>query len=659
MYDKRPETCSIQHYFHGIAKKYNYLIERRTFQMTRLFFYKYSICQTATHNLPYYNKISTFVFYKNKYTQHTMRKRFFTFILLIVNLFILRAQHIPQHISYTQIYDYIDELAADGFIQVNSVVRPYTRDFIAEKLLEAQAHTDKMSKRQKADLRFYLNDYAIERDTLPKTYVHWTDKKSFDLSLVQPAFHYTDSNFKCRIVPLLGMDIIANQKGAVVKRWYGADLQMDIVNHVSVYANLRDNSFNGSWFLSDKYFPTATDKMYGARLSQPLYLNNLPGCEYKEASYGGDYSDMRGGIVAYCKWGSIGLIKDNIIWGDSYNCSNILSGRAPSFPMITLNIKPVKWFEVNYIHGWLVSNVLDSTNYYLENVGTDTEKKHYRPHNKFIAANMLTFTPIPKLDLSVGNAIIYAEQNVQPAYFIPIAFYKSIDHFLTKGTKTENQNSQLFINISSRNIPHLHLFASAFVDEIKFARFKPSNPQTNPISYKAGFNLTNWPLKNLSLVAEYTRSNIICYKHSIETLSWKSSSYILGHYLGDNAQEIFVSLRYRPIRSLYFDLSYTNAQKGNDYDYLRSNIIEIISQKTMQDIVWKQDLVSFDAIYEIFNNCYAKINISYNHARSSQPSSEPIEGEVRLTAQEYLDRYTPVFYQGKNITFTCGLNFGF
>ena len=79
----------------------------------------------------------------------------------------------------------------------------------------------------------------------------------------------------------------------------------------------------------------------------------------------------------------------------------------------------------------------------------------------------------------------------------------------------------------------------------------------------------------------------------------------------------------------------------------------------MQDIVWKQDLVSFDAIYEIFNNCYAKINISYNHARSSQPSSEPIEGEVRLTAQEYLDRYTPVFYQGKNITFTCGLNFGF
>ena len=518
-----------------------------------------------------------------------MRKRFPIITILIINWFILNAQHIPQHISYTQIYDYIDELAADGFIQVNSVVRPYTRDF-AEKLQEAQAYTDKMSKRQKADLYFYLNDYAIERDTLPKTYVHWTDKKSFDLSLLQPAFHYTDSNFKCRIVPLLGMDIIANQKGAVVKRWYGADLQMDIVNHVSIYANLRDNSFNGSWFLSDKYFPSATDKMYGARLSQPLFLNNLPGCEYKEASYGGDYSDMRGGIIAYCKWGSIGLIKDNITWGDSYNCSNILSGRAPSFPMITLNIKPVKWFELNYIHGWLVSNVLDSTNYYLENVGTDTEKKHYRPHNKFIAANMLTFTPIPKLDLSVGNAIIYAEQNVQPAYFIPIAFYKSIDHFLTKGTRTENQNSQLFINISSRNIPHLHLFA---------------------------------------------------------------------HYLGDNAQEIFVSLRYRPIRSLYFDLSYTNAQKGNEYDYLRSNIIEIISQKPMQDVVWKQDLVSFDAIYEIFNNCYAKINISYNHARSSQPSSEPIEGEVRLTAQEYLDRYTPVFYQGKNITFTCGLNFGF
>ncbi len=586
-------------------------------------------------------------------------KRFLTLMIGAITFTTLSAQHINQHITYTQIYDFIDELATDGYIQVNSAVRPYTRDFIAQKLEEASHCQETMSKRQRSDLAFYLNDYAVERDTLPKAYVHWTDKKNFDLALVQPAFHYQNKLFKCRIVPLLGMDIIANQKGGIAKRWYGADLQMDIANHLSVYASLRDNSFNGKWMLRDKYFPTDNSKMYGARIAMSQYLNNLPGCEYKEATYGGDYSDMRGGIVAYCKWGSIGLVKDNIVWGDSYKSANIFSGRAPSFPMITLNLKPVKWFELNYIHAWLVSNVLDTTHYYVENEGTPQEKIHYRPHNKFLAANMLTFTPIPKLNLSVGNAIVYAENNVQPAYFIPIAFYKSIDHFMTKGLRVENQNSQLFINLSSRNIPHLHLFASFYVDEIKFSRFKPSNPQTNPISYKAGFNLTNWPLKNLSLVGEYTRNQIICYKHSIETLSWKSNGYVLGHYLGDNSQEIYVSLRYRPIRGLYFDLSYTNAIKGNDYDYLRTDILNIISQKALKDIIWKEDKVELNAIYEVFNNCYARINIAYNNACAAEPTSESIVGENRMTAQQTLDKFSPLFYQGQNFTITCGLNFGF
>lgn len=586
-------------------------------------------------------------------------KRILSMMIGVLSITSLSAQHINQHISYTQIYDFIDELAGDGYIQVNSAVRPYTRDFIAQKLEEALIQEDKMSKRQRQDLIFYLNDYAVERDTLPKAYVHWTDKKHFDLGLVQPAFQYQNTLFKCRILPILGMDIIANQKGGIAKRWYGADLQMDIANHVSVYANLRDNSFNGKWMLRDKYFPTDNSKMYGARIAMSDYLNNLPGCEYKEASYGGDYSDMRGGIVAYCKWGSIGLVKDNIVWGDSYKSSNIFSGRAPSFPMITLNLKPVKWFELNYIHAWLVSNVLDTTNYYIENEGTAQEKLHYRPHNKFLAANMLTFTPIQKLNLSVGNAIVYAENNVQPAYFIPIAFYKSIDHFMTKGLRVENQNSQLFINLSSRNIPHLHLFASFYVDEIKFSRFKPSNPQTNPISYKAGFNLTNWPVRNLSLIGEYTRNQIICYKHSIETLSWKSNGYVLGHYLGDNSQEIYVSLHYKPIRGLYFDLSYTNAIKGNDYDYLRTDILNIISQKALKDIIWREDRVELNAVYEVFNNCYARVNLTYNDTRSSEPKTEPIVGENHMTAQQALNKFTPLFYQGQNFTITCGLNFSF
>lgn len=120
-----------------------------------------------------------------------------------------------------------------------------------------------------------------------------------------------------------------------------------------------------------------------------------------------------------------------------------------------------------------MSNVVDSTKYYVENGIT----KWYRNTNKFIAANMFTLTPFRNFNFSFGNSIIYAENNVQPAYLLPIAFYKSIDHTMTKGIKTENQNSQLFINISSQNIKHLHLYTSVFVDELKLSRFKPSSAE--------------------------------------------------------------------------------------------------------------------------------------------------------------------------------------
>ena len=119
----------------------------------------------------------------------------------------------------------------------------------------------------------------------------------------------------------------------------------------------------------------------------------------------------------------------------------------------------------------------------------------------------------------MGNSIIYSENNVQAGYFIPIAFYKSIDHLLTKGLKVENQNSQVFFNISSRNVKHLHLYGSIYIDEVSWKRLKKNNPQQNPISYKLGFNVSNWPLKNLSLQGEFTRTNIINYKHSIQRLT--------------------------------------------------------------------------------------------------------------------------------------------
>jgi len=582
----------------------------------------------------------------------------------------VQAQAIPVPMQYTEVYDYLDELITDGVITHQTAVRPYTRKQVADMLVEAQQADSLLNKRQKKDLAFYLNVFALERDTISNNFVQYTDRRTFNLSLANPQFSYLTKNklFKMSVEPILGMDLYGSKKGLIIKRWWGADLKMDIAHHVSIWGSLRDISYNGTAALSDKYFADDYAKIDGAQITKPDYLNNLAGVQYKEANYGGDFSDSKGGISLYSWWGSIALQRENIRWGDSYHCSNILSGRNPAVPMLSLQLTPCHWFQFDYFHAWLVSNVLDSTNYYVENTTTGGTYKHYRPANKFMAANMFTFPPIKYVSFSFGNSIVYAERNVQAAYFIPIAFYKSLDHLLTKGLKNvENQNSQLFGSLSVRPWDHIQLYTSIYVDEFKLSRLKKSNPENNLVSYLVGFNWSGWPLKGLSLKGEFMRSYIACYTHSIDVLTWASNGYNMGHYMGDNAQSIYVELAYRPIRGMRLKLSYTNDTKYNSYAYLRGGgkeggISQTIAQKPFDKAIYRNDEVALDGIYEVHPNMYLRVNLTYNNARGYDNLEQTIVSEdagEKCTAQYYLNKFCPVYYQGRNFTAMVGFSFGF
>ena len=567
-----------------------------------------------------------------------MKKILVSFVVLFAFMHTF-AQDIPQYQAYYLVYDFIDELAGQGVIEVNSAVKPYSRMFIAEKLTEAARQTSKLSKRQQDDLKFYLNDYAPECGKLPDSKLIIWETDIHKAALNQPAFHYVDPKFRAVIRPILGMEITTNTSDKITKRWYGAEIQMMLGKHLSVFGSLRDISVDGDTLASGRF------------------LNDLPGYQYKESAKGGDYSDSRGGVTYANEWGSIGLVKDNPVWGDNYHGSNILSGRTPSFPMIKLQLKPVKWFQLDYFHGWLNSNVVDSTDYYVDDLGV----RQYRNRPKYMAANMLTFTPIAKLNISLGNSIIYAESSVHATYFIPVGFYKSMDHTLTKGTKIENQNSQVYFNISSRNINHLHLYASVFFDEVEMSRFKPSSKERNPVSYKLGFNLTGLPVQDLSFTGEFTKTNILVYKHSIPALTYASNGYNLGSYLGDNSQEIYLSVRYKPIRGLLLNVSYLNAEHGNEYSYIRKNHIvsNVISQPSLGDVIWSNSTFGLKATYELMNNAYAVINIQNSNIKGHDAKQTAIEGETRMTAAQALDYYTPKFLQGNKTVITVGLSFGF
>jgi len=533
----------------------------------------------------------------------------------------LFSQEVYQHVTTENIYDYLDELANIKIIDINTVVKPFSRNYIAGKLTEIQKASEQLNHRQQKELNFYLLEYKLELDSFPDyTKLNFFKKnKNLSTSINPFGLFYKDKQFTLAVKPIWGINYFINENGSIYHRWGGAETYAYIGEHWGLYASLRDNNET-------------------KRISEPDFFTLREGGAYKYTEGGGgDYSEMRGGITYSWKWGSFGLVKDHLTWGNNYHGATILTDRAPSFAQIKLRMKPAKWFELNYFHGWLVSMEIDSARSYYS---PDPDREVYRP--KYIAANMLTFTPWKRLNVSIGNSIVYSDMGVHPAYLIPVMFYKSIDHTLNEDI--DNQNSQMFFDISSRQIKHLHLYGTFFIDELKVERIT-NDTLHNFWSMKLGAKVSNFVIDNFSLNVEYTKSVPITYQHRVPTLTFESNYYNLGHYLRDNSQELYLSAEYKLLRGLHLKAAYIMAQHGPDYEYDINNPDEKVDQHPfMERVTWQNQTISFKATYEFISNAYLFFEFF----------SSDISGD-----EEQVNKYTPEFFRGKTNTISAGFNIGF
>ncbi|MBU3927163.1 MAG: hypothetical protein KKB74_05110, partial [Bacteroidetes bacterium] len=268
-------------------------------------------------------------------------------------------------------------------------------------------------------------------------------------------------------------------------------------------------------------------------------------------------------------------------------------------------------------------------------------------YQKYMASNMFTFYPLKGFNLSIGNSIVYTNENGGgpiTAYLIPFLFYKSVDITLSSYEKYgyASNNNQFFFNLSSRNIKHLHLYFSLFADDIS-TRYFFNDSLYNSFSYKMGFRLSDYIIKNLTLTVEYTRTNPYVYQHHAATQDYTSNSYNMGHYLRGNSDEIYLAADFKPIRGLAFHLAYIQARHGDDYK-LTDPGSNPHSDPILDNIIWQNQQVLISARYEIVSNTYVFFN--FNH--------QNITG--RQTA---IEKYTPEYYRGNTSTITGGMNIGF
>ncbi len=548
-----------------------------------------------------------------------MRKPFLllVFCLSIFNQIQLFSQEVPHPVVNTGVYEFLDELASMQVIELNSAVKPYSRLYIAKKLDEADQQREGLNSRQQKELDFYLLDFRKETVLFSQdrmTFLWREGEEDFTtgktLRLKRDFFYYQDSLFSLTINPILGGEAFFNSDGrATYARNFGE--ARAYVGKWGFYASLRDNHEK-------------------PLLGRPQYLTKREGGHVKGST---DWSEMQAGITRSWSWGSAGFVKDRQQWGTNYNGANIFGGNNPTFFQFRINLKPVRWFEFNYFHGWLNSMVTDSSrSYWVSNsYGLDYREVY---HKKFIAANMFTFTPVRNLNISAGNSIVYTDRHFSPVYMFPLFFYKSVDHSMTSGV--DNMNSQTFIDISSRNIRNLHLYATLFIDELSVARFGKDD-EWNFFSWKAGFRLSNMPVQNLSFTTEFTYSYPLSYQHYVPTLTYETQNYNLGHYLRDNSRELYFAIEYKPVRTLNIGAWLTYAVRGPDYTELGT---PRVGNPPLASVEWDSRVAGLRASYQVINDLYV-----WGSFVNSDVSGD--------------SRWSPEYFYGKKNTVNIGATFGF
>ncbi|MDP7026419.1 MAG: capsule assembly Wzi family protein [Candidatus Marinimicrobia bacterium] len=270
-----------------------------------------------------------------------------------------------------------------------------------------------------------------------------------------------------------------------------------------------------------------------------------------------EYDVGDGGIILFYPGGEFTIGKSNPIWGPGYTGQLFFSKKAPSFSNLGFRHKFSENWQFSAIHGWLNSNLDDST--YLD---------VYGPHGglplirKYLAAHRIDVWIKKNLRLGFGESVIYGGRGVEPAYLIPFLFTWSSQHDLG-----DSDNLQMFFDFDWV-IRDLGRFYGAFyLDEWDFVdTFSDSSRSWT--AYQIGATISIPALKDWSplLRVEYTRLSPYVYVHRSQVNTFEHHGHWLGYWSGPNSDNFFTGIDFMPRENLWLQLFYQKTRRGEVTD---------------------------------------------------------------------------------------------
>lgn len=486
---------------------------------------------------------------------------------------------------------YLERMAQKGAIEFNDLMKPVDRANVFNLLNQLQQNKN-LTKIERDELTFYISYYSfdnLEKAYIPKSLTVFKQIKK-NLFKEPHILNYSDDNFRLMVDPLAEIGFQGSKKtsqlvstgfqmmGYAGKR-IGFQLSVRDVNETGDYDSLRiDNT------------------LMGFNRKQTINTNLL------------SYSQFNANLSYRFNKGMITVGQDQNVLGYGKTGNLVLSSKSPSYPYYRFQYNPTKWMSVNYMHAWLQSGVIDS----LKSYGTGNsvyggKRESFIP--KFYAIHLVEVRPMKGLSIHLGESIVYTDQ-LEPAYLMPLTFFKAYDNNKYNDKITTGANGQFFMGISSRNqIPKTHLYAQLFIDEIRVSNIFNSTKSRNQIAYQIGASVTDIGLPYLTLTAELNKVYPFVYRNFLPAQNYSNSNYPLGDWMGTNADRFELIANYHPKPRLNLRAYYRVMAKGGAGS-IEQQYFLTPSPIYGFDPQYKTNKFSFESSYELYSN----VNILFGYS---------------------------------------------
>ncbi|HGY54738.1 MAG TPA: hypothetical protein ENK44_03460 [Caldithrix abyssi] len=477
-----------------------------------------------------------------------MKKIFFHFLGMLVLSIPVSGQVVFEPANHT-VYDFLSIIAQKGIIEYKDEIKPLSRMQIA-RYLDVIRHKDPslLTALQQKELTFYISDFYHEFSKL-KSAADTTGLTFFrrDAGKRRRFFLYSDSLFHFYVSPVIGRTVAYRDGGSFERHWDGLSFYGTLGKNIGFSFRFTNEGESGAGIDTSRQF---TPEKGMVLLKEKVKTDRLV------------FDRIETALSVNWDWGSFTIGKGNILWGFGGKSGQlVLSDKAPFWPYIRLDVRPVDWLSFNYNHGWLSSNVIDSSLSYSTEL-PDKQRAIYR--DKYLANHSIVVYPVQGLSIAAGESMVYSDK-LKIAYLQPIMFFRPADHYLSGPASNDaGDNAQIFLAVSSRNhIPGTHLYGTLFIDEINTNKIFSKNHR-NQLAYQLGASVADFPVNNLLAAVEYVRLNPFVYRHYISTQTYQNAGYTLGHWINHNADMLSASLQYGILRGLKARLWYRFIRKGED-----------------------------------------------------------------------------------------------